>query len=205
MIDWKKPVPDTHNGENSQWKPQRSLSKPVPGSGNVSCHETERASQPGGISFALKISCLIPLNAFIYPIQEPLVLKLAADVSCGLPRSFCTWSLYFFWVEPNLQVYRNLLQLTILQNHLVFILNVDFPPLTSAIRFHQQESAWYPTELHSVHQWIFPYEQYRPEDLGWDICFELLLGMFSGCKGDQLMEKSLSEYDFHSVDCSKSR
>jgi len=63
--------------------------------GNISCHETERTSQPGGISFALKISCLIPLNAFIYPIQEPLVLTLATDVSCGLPRSFCTWSLYF--------------------------------------------------------------------------------------------------------------
>lgn len=57
--------------------------------GNASCHETERASQPAGISFALKNSCLIPLNAFIYPIQE-LVLTLATDVSCGLPRSFCT-------------------------------------------------------------------------------------------------------------------
>lgn len=63
--------------------------------GNVSCHETKRASQPGGISFALNISCLIPLNAFIYPIQEPLVLTLATDVCCGLPRSFCTRSLYF--------------------------------------------------------------------------------------------------------------
>lgn len=150
MIDWKKPVPDTHNGENSHWKPQRSLSKPVPGSGKCLLPWNREGFTTWGNLICLKNFLFDSPKRFHLSHPGTTGAEISSRCLLWTPQIILHLISLFFWVEPNLQVYRNLLQLTILQKHLVFILNVDFSPLTSAIRFHQQESAWYPSQRPSV-------------------------------------------------------